>query len=103
MRIIISSCKSEEADKIADTLIEERLIASCNIIRGITTKLRWQGKPLTQTEDLLIMRTRDELVWKLERRMTEINSFETPEIAAIDVQEWNEKYLKWIYETTEGA
>lgn len=99
MRIIISTCKPEEAETIADTLLEERLIASCNII-PTTTKVRYKGEKVTQPESLLIMRTREELVWKLEIRMLQLNSFEIPEIASIEVKEWNAKYYNWVYGAT---
>lgn len=100
MRIIISTCKPEEAEMIADTLLEEGLIASCNIVSGVTTKVRWKGENLTQPESLLIMRTREELVWKIERRILQLNSFETPEVAALPVKEWNAAYFNWIYGAT---
>jgi periplasmic divalent cation tolerance protein len=101
MKIILSSCKPEEAEMISDTLIKERLAASCSIIPNITAKVRWQGEAFTQMESLLIFRTRSELVWKLERRLVELNSFEVPEVASIDVQEWNEKYYRWVHKATE--
>ena len=103
MRITISSCKPEEAEMIADTLLEERLIASCNIIPNITTKVRWKGEAVTQPESLLIMRTQTDLIWKLERRLIQLNSFEVPEVATFEVKEWNAKYYNWLYEATKDA
>ncbi|HOG63977.1 MAG TPA: divalent-cation tolerance protein CutA [Spirochaetota bacterium] len=100
MRIVISNCRPEEADRIVDTLLSEQLISSCNILPSITTKAHWKGEIQTEQESILIMRTRAELVWQLESRILEINSFEMPEVAAIEVQEWNKKYLKWIYDST---
>ncbi|MCD4784032.1 MAG: divalent-cation tolerance protein CutA [Candidatus Eremiobacteraeota bacterium] len=100
MRIIISTCKPDEADMISDTLLEERLIASCNIVPNITTKVRWKGEAVTQTETLLIMRTRAELMWKLERRLVELNSFEVPEVASFEIKEWNARYFNWLYGAT---
>jgi len=101
MRIVISTCKPEEAELIADTLLNERLISSCNIVPGVITKVRFKGEALSQQENLLIMRTRAEYVWKLERRMLELNSFEIPEVATLEVKEWNDAYIKWIYGQTE--
>lgn len=101
MRIIMSTCKPEEAEVIADTLLEERLIASCNIVPGVITKVRWKGEALTQPEALLIMRTRVELIYKLERRLLELNTFEVPEVASFEVKEWNAKYYNWLVEATE--
>jgi len=101
MRIVISACVPEEADKIADALLSERLIGSVNIIPEVRTKVWWKGEMLTQKEALLIMRTREEHIWKLERRLIELNSYEIPEVAAIEMKEWNNRYAKWLFEVTE--
>lgn len=100
MRIVISTCKPEEAEMIADTLLSEGLIASCNIVSNVTTKVHWKGENITQPESLLIMRTRTELIWKLEPRILQLNSFEVPEVASIEVKEWNPAYFNWIYQAT---
>jgi periplasmic divalent cation tolerance protein len=101
MRIVLSSCKPEEADAIADTLLQERLVASISIIPGVKTKVWWKNELTTQEETLLIMRTREELIWKVERRIVELNSFEIPEVASIEIKEWNNKYASWLYVVTE--
>ncbi len=101
MRLVVTTCKPDEAELIADTLLAEGLIASCNIIPRVTTKVRWKGENITQPESLLIMRTRAELIWKLEPRIVELNSFEVPEVASIDIKEWNPAYFNWIYKATE--
>lgn len=100
MRIILSTCRIEDAEKIADTLVEERLVASVNIVPSVRTKVRFKGEVLTQEECLLVMRTRAELVWKLERRYLELNTWEIPELATFEIQEWNPAYESWMREAT---
>lgn len=102
MRIVVSNCRPEEADRIVDTLLAEKLIASCNILPSVTTKAHWKGELQTTQETILLMRTRAELVWQLESRILELNSLEMPEIEAIEVQEWNKTHLKWIYDSTKS-
>jgi uncharacterized protein involved in tolerance to divalent cations len=46
------------------------------------------------------MRTRAELVWKLERRYLELNTWEIPELATFEIQEWNPAYESWMREAT---
>lgn len=100
MRIIMSTCRVEDAEKIADTLVHERLVASVNIVPGVRSKVRFKGEVLTQEECLLIMRTRAELVWKFERRYLELNTWEIPEIATFEIQEWNTAYEAWMRDAT---
>lgn len=101
-RLILSTCRPEEAETIADTLVEERLAASVNILPGATTKVRFKGELLTQKESVLLIRTRDELVWKLERRYRQLNTWEIPEVASISIEEWNSAYQTWILEATQA-
>lgn len=101
MRFILSTCRVEDADRIAEALVQERLVASVNIIRNVTTKVRFKGEVVTQEECVLLMRTRAELVWKLERRYLELNTWEVPELATFEIQEWNPAYEAWLREATE--
>jgi periplasmic divalent cation tolerance protein len=101
MRIVLSTCRREDADNIAEALVNERLAASVNIVPGVRTKVRFKGEVLTQEECLLIMRTRAELVWRLERRYLELNTWEVPEVATFEIQEWNPNYETWLREATE--
>jgi periplasmic divalent cation tolerance protein len=101
MRIVLSSCKPEEAESITQALLQERLVASISIIPGVKTKVWWKDELVTQEETLLILRTREELIWKVERRIVELNSFEIPEVASIEIKEWNNKYASWLYVMTE--
>ncbi|MDQ7824482.1 MAG: divalent cation tolerance protein CutA [Candidatus Eremiobacteraeota bacterium] len=101
MRIVLSTCRLEEADHITDTLLKERLIASANHVPGVITKLWWKGEMISQQEVLLILRTREELIWKVEKRIEELNSFEVPEVASIEIKEWNSKYANWLLSVTQ--
>ena len=100
MRIVISTCRPEEAEKIANALVGERLVASVNMIPGGKTRVRFKDECITQEETLLIMRTRSELVWKLEERIPQLNSFEIPEIATIEIREYSASYANWLKEAT---
>jgi len=102
LRLILSTCRPEDAERIADTLVNEHLCASVNIVPGVRTKVRWKGEVVTQDEALLVMRTRAELVYKLQARYLELNTWEVPEVAAIEPAEWNPAYEAWIQGATRG-
>lgn len=100
IRMIVTTCRPEDAEKIAEKMLEEKLISSCNIIPGLTTKVRFEGEILTQAETMLVMRTRSDLISTLEEVMMEYNSFSIPEVASLEVKEWNDSYLNWILQST---
>lgn len=103
MRLILSTCRPEDAEHIADALVSEHLCASVNIVPGVRTRVRWKGEVVTQDEVLLVMRTRSELVYKVQQRYLELNTWEVPEVAAIEPAEWNPAYEAWLHAATERA
>src|SRR5258708_2001991 len=57
-RLVLSTAGSqEEARKIAHALVDRRLAACVNIVPGVESVYRWQGKVETATEWLLVMKT----------------------------------------------
>lgn len=103
MRIVLSTCRPDEAEKIAEALLQERLVASVNIVPGVRTRAWLEGEIIRQEECLLVMRTRAELMWQLERRYVELNSWKYPEVASLEVQDWNPEYEQWLLAATEPA
>jgi len=64
--IVLMTAKSkEEAEKIVNTLLEERLIACANIIDSVSSLFWWQGKIEKEKEVLAIMKSGVSLFKKL--------------------------------------
>jgi periplasmic divalent cation tolerance protein len=51
--IILVTCKAGEGLKLGQVLIEEQLAACANVIPGISSIFRWQGKVQIESEELL--------------------------------------------------
>lgn len=99
MKIVLSTCSKEEKERLAKTLLENKLCACISMI-DIKSMYWWKNKIEDSEETLLIIKTKDELVDKLIQELKEIHSYETPEIVVLPVERANEKYLKWIEEVT---
>ncbi|MCL6553260.1 MAG: divalent cation tolerance protein CutA, partial [Firmicutes bacterium] len=67
---------------------------------GVRTVVRWKGEVTHQDEVLLVMRTRDDMVFQLERRYLELNRWRHPEVAAVELAEWNTEYEAWVRQST---
>jgi periplasmic divalent cation tolerance protein len=96
-RIAITTAGSlEEADRVARTLVEERLAACVNIIESVRSIYRWQGKLESAGELLLLIKTDEQHLDLLQKRLTELHSYDLPEFLVLEVSGGSEAYLHWI-------
>lgn len=92
--------KLEEAQKIASTLVEEKIAAGVNIVNEIQSIYRWKGKVCDNKEHLLIITTKKENFAKLEEKVKQLHSYEVPEIIALPIIDGSFEYLDWIKTST---
>lgn len=88
----------EEARLIARTVVEERLAACCNIAGAVESIYQWQGKVEEAEEVLVIIKTTRERFPDLQRRVTELHSYDIPELIAMPITEGLPGYLEWVGE-----
>jgi periplasmic divalent cation tolerance protein len=86
------------ARKISNDLVNEKLAACCNIVRGIRSIYTWKNQICDDSEQLLIIKTKKNAYKKLEDKINNIHPYDVPEIIAISIDKGSEKYLKWINE-----
>jgi periplasmic divalent cation tolerance protein len=95
--IVLSTCPSlEEAKHIARGLVEERLAACVNIVGGVISVYQWQGKVEEGDEVMLVVKTRRDLLGRLNERLAGMHSYEVPESIAIPVAEGLPAYIEWM-------
>jgi periplasmic divalent cation tolerance protein len=98
--VYITTSGEEEAAKIAQVLVEERLAGCVNIVRDVRSIYKWQEKIEDDKEFLMIVKTRKELFNLLKKRVKEIHSYTVPEIIAIPIIDGSEDYMNWLKEVT---
>jgi len=86
----------EEAEKIAQYLVEQKLAACVQITGPITSIYRWKGKVEKAQEWLCLIKTREELYDKVETAIKKLHSYETPEIFAVPIIKGSSEYLSWL-------
>jgi periplasmic divalent cation tolerance protein len=101
--VFVTAGSSAEGERLAHALVEDRLAACVNRIRGVQSVYRWQGKIEQSEEELLVIKTRKELFTALEKRVRELHSYSVPEIIALPLIEGNEAYLRWLEEQVSGS
>ena len=94
--VLVTAPSKEEAERIADIIIDSKLAACVNINAEIKSIYLWQGKKETSCESLLIIKTTKELFSKLKDTIKKAHSYDTPEIIALPIIEGDKDYLNWI-------
>lgn len=96
--VFITASSENEAAVIARALVEARLAGCVNILRGIRSIYRWQGKIEDEAEVLMVAKTRRNLFGRLSEKVKEFHSYSVPEIIALPLIDGSEDYLKWLNE-----
>ena len=94
--VLMTASTKEEAVRIVPTLLEERLIACANIMDPVSSFFWWKGKIEEEKEVLAIMKSHETLFKKLSKRVTELHSYDIPEILALPIVEGSQSYLAWM-------
>src|ERR1041384_742516 len=97
--VLVPPPNVEEASRIADALVGGQLAACVNILSGIESVYRWEGKVARDSETLMIIKTTDDRYIELEAQIKALHSYTTPEVIAIRIERGSEAYLKWLGES----
>jgi periplasmic divalent cation tolerance protein len=73
--VLITVPQEEEAAKMANTLIDERLAACVNILKDIRSLYRWKGAIEDEGEVLMVVKTQERLFENLAKRVKQMHSY----------------------------
>ena len=92
-----------EANRLATTLIEERLAACVQVSGPLHSVYRWKGEVSSATEWLCTAKTVAERLPEVLTRIKALHSYEQPEIIATPITAGDQGYLDWLrQESTPG-
>ncbi|MGE5476142.1 MAG: divalent-cation tolerance protein CutA [Bacteroidales bacterium] len=98
--IYITAPNRDEALKLAQVLVQERLAACANVLGPITSVYWWDGKLNQDGEEALLLKTRADLVDALTARVRELHSYDCPCVVALPITGGNPAFLEWIASET---
>ena len=99
--LFVTASNIEEAQEIADGVLSRRKAACVNIVSGVSSFFWWQGKIDSAQENLLIIKTKASLLGEIVTLISQIHSYDVPEIIALPIIGGNQDYLEWIGRETE--
>ena len=91
---------ADVAGRIASTLVDERLVACANILPGLRSIYRWEGRRCDEAEVLCLMKTRLDLFPALRARIVALHPYQVPEIVALPLAAGSAPYLDWVGQST---
>jgi periplasmic divalent cation tolerance protein len=96
-RLAITTVGSEEAaDRIAATLVEERLAACVSIVPGVLSIYRWKDAVQRDREWQLLIKTQAARLPALEARLKELHTYALPEFLVLQPEGGSAEYLAWV-------
>jgi len=101
--VYVTAGSADEAERLAQALVGEKLAACVNRIKSIRSVYRWQGQVEQNDEELLIIKTRKEVFPALEMRVRALHSYSVPEIIAVPVVDGSAGYLSWLRDQVPAA
>ena len=98
--VFMTAPKREEAERLAEIIINERLAACVQILPEITSFYHWQGKIERDSEVLILAKTTIDKFPEMEKVVSENHSYEVPEIVAVPSEAVSAPYLAWLHSET---
>jgi periplasmic divalent cation tolerance protein len=89
----------EDAVRIAKLLVEEKL-AACVQLLPIQSYYYWKEKTQTDSETLLLIKTRKVLFETAIARIKDVHRYQVPEIVATDLVAGYQGYFDWMDQVT---
>jgi periplasmic divalent cation tolerance protein len=101
--IITTTGTEDQANHLAEELVERRHAACVNILPIHRSVYRWQGQVCEDSEFLLIIKSTDSEWEGVQETVRELHEYELPELLAFNVAQGEERFLQWILDSLDKS
>lgn len=104
LRVVLCNCPVDGAAALARALVEARVAACVNILAGVTSVYRWEGRVCEDAEKTLLIKTTAGRMAALTAAIRDRHPYDVPEIIALPVQsdEGEPAYHAWVRDEVHG-
>jgi len=99
--VLLTTPDAAAAENLARALVDEHLAACVNVVPGIRSFYRWEGRVQDDAEFLLVVKTRAERLGALAARVDELHPYDLPEVLELPVSGGSGAYLDWVLTETQ--
>jgi periplasmic divalent cation tolerance protein len=94
--VLCTAPTAEVAAGLAHALVEAGLAACGNVLPGLRSIYRWQGRVEDEAEALLVLKTTRARFPALREELLARHPYQVPEVLALPVEAGSEAYLAWL-------
>jgi len=94
---------AEKARQSGTAWVESQLAACVQLVPGVESIYRWEGKTESSSEVLAIVKTTRGRLPELEASLQELLPYELPEFLIVSPEGGFVEYLKWVRNGVSGA
>ena len=99
----VTAPSADKAAELARTLVEEGLAACGNVVPGLRSIYRWEGRVHDEPEALLILKSSAARFEALRERVVALHPYACPEVLRLDVAGGHAPYLQWLLDAVASA
>jgi periplasmic divalent cation tolerance protein len=100
VQVTTTTDSRQEAATLAKSAVQERLAAAAQLIGPVASTYWWEGEIESAEEWMVVFKTTADSFADLAALITEIHSYDTPEIIATEVVAGSGDYLQWVTDQT---
>jgi len=94
--VLVTVPDAEAGAALARSLVEARLAACGNVVPGLRSIYRWEGRVHDEPEALLLLKTTRAGFEALREAVLRLHPYQVPEVVALAVEAGSAPYLAWL-------
>jgi len=97
--VVTTAGTQEQANRLAEELVDRRQAACVNIIPIQRSVYRWQGQVCDDSEFLLLIKSTDTEWEAVQETVRELHEYDLPELLAFNVAHGEARFLEWMLDS----
>jgi periplasmic divalent cation tolerance protein len=94
--VLITAPDADSGATLARALVDERLAACVNLVPGVRSIYRWEGRVEEGDEVLMVVKTRATRCKELAARVNDLHPYDVPEVLELAIDGGSSAYLDWV-------
>lgn len=94
--VLVTGPDVDSLRELGRRVVEERISACVNVLGGVDSIYRWEGRIEEATEALAVLKTTRERAGELQRRVIALHPYDEPEFLVLPVRGGAASYLAWV-------